>query len=587
MFVHLRARSYYSFLDALPSPAGLVQAAAAQGMPALGLTERLWLTGAVEFYDACRAAGVKPILGLELDVSAPGDIFAASAAAPLALLAMNFHGWGSLCRLSSAALSDPAGERPLPFAQLAQEAGGLICLTGGRSGLAARLLRESQPRAAASFLAGLNEIFPGRLYIELQLHTPDDAPIAEQLHSLAQRLDLPVVATHSIHYLSADEAALQRVQAAIRRLKALTTLETEEIAPPQAYFLPAGEMETRFAAYRQGLAASAEIAARCNLELPLGTPHFPEVPLPPGMHAIELLRQKAEAGAKKLYALPEVGSQLSVDESLSPQASEIFHSVRARLSHELGVIDEMGYAPLFLVMEEIISETRRLGIPYSSRGSAASSLVAHCLGITSPDPIRLNLYFERFLNPARSTPPDIDTDLCSRRRDEVIDFVYRRFGADRVAMVCTINRFRRRSALRETAKAHGLAPKEVSALAEGLPQRWYGPPWQNDNAAAPYAELIERHPSPAYRNIFRDAAALIGIPHHLSVHPGGIVIAPETMTELVPVHLAAKGILVTQFDLESIERLGLVKMDLLGIRGLTVLGDVAAAVQSATTDSRE
>ncbi len=218
------------------------------------------------------------------------------------------------------------------------------------------------------------------------------------------------------------------------------------------------------------------------------------------------------------------------------------------------------------------------GVPISSRGSAASSLVSHCLGITSPDPVRLNLYFERFLNPARATPPDIDTDLCSRRRDSVIQYVYQRYGRDRVAMVCTVNRFRRRSALRDVAKAYGLPASEISDMADSLPYRWFGPPSKEPLSDHPYAELIGRYSSPAYQPIFRDAADLIGLPRHLSIHPGGVVIAPGIMTDLAPTQMAAKGVAITQFDLESIERMGLVKIDLLGIRGLTVLGDVAEVV---------
>jgi DNA-directed DNA polymerase III PolC len=319
-------------------------------------------------------------------------------------------------------------------------------------------------------------------------------------------------------------------------------------------------MAKRFAGYPAALAATREIAERCRLELPLGVPHYPAIQLPAGSSAAEVLRQRAQAGAVHLYG-------------------ETNQEIAGRLDHELAVIEARGYAPLFLIMEEIIRYAREQGIPISSRGSAASSLVAHCLGITSPDPVRLNLYFERFLNPARETPPDIDTDLCSRRRDEVIHFVYRRFGEERVAMVCTINRFRRRSALREVAKAYGLSSAEIRKLVDALPYRWWGPEASRTPPEEPYADLSVRYPAPLYQSIFRSAAELLGVPHHLSIHPGGIVISPGSMTDLVPTQLAAKGVLITQFDLDSIERFGLVKIDLLGIRGLTVLGDVAQAIQ--------
>jgi DNA-directed DNA polymerase III PolC len=360
--------------------------------------------------------------------------------------------------------------------------------------------------------------------------------------------------------LRPEEEHLQRLVTAIRLTSRLKELSAEAIAPPGAYFASAEEMTQRFASFPAAVAATLEVAERCQLELPLGRPHYPAIALSEGLTAEAALRGKAEAGAQRIYG------------AITPE-------IRDRLDHELGVINARGYAPLFLIMEEILSYARETGVPISSRGSAASSLVAHCLNITSPDPLRLNLYFERFLNPARATPPDIDTDLCSRRRADVIRHVYEHYGGERVAMVATINCFRERSALRETAKAHGLPPEKVSELTAALPHRGWGP--RAPDQPAPYADLRAHYPEPAYQAIFRDAAALLGRPRHLSVHPGGVVIAPSPMTDIAPTLLAAKGVVITQFDLRSVERLGLVKMDLLGIRGLTVLGDVADAVRAA------
>jgi DNA polymerase III subunit alpha len=375
------------------------------------------------------------------------------------------------------------------------------------------------------------------------------------------------VATHSTYYLTPEQAHLQRLVTAIRLNRPLETIIEGEMALPEAYFLTEAEMHSRFSRLPSNLAAQAlqntlEVAERCRLELPVGQPHYPAVEAGSGQTPIQLLSQKAYAGARRLY--PE-------------QDGAGDAAIHSRLEHELEVIERLGYASLFLIMEEILQFARQAGVPYSSRGSAASSLVAHCLGITSPDPLKLNLYFERFLNPARATPPDIDTDLCSRRRAEVIDFVYRRFGAEQVATVCTINRYRRRSALRETAKAYGLSAKEVKALTDNLPYRGWGPR-AAANFAPPFAELAQRYPSPLYQAIFRDADALLGIPRHLSVHPGGLVISPGPLNELVPTMLASKGVVITQFDLDSVERLGLVKIDLLGIRGLSVLGDMAQVI---------
>jgi DNA-directed DNA polymerase III PolC len=472
---------------------------------------------------------------------------------------MDSIGWRSLCRLSSALDSD---EAVLPWDGLAKETAGLLCLTGGVRGMLAKLVSSGQKRATSVLFDHLQKLFPGRLYVELQQHQPDQGELVADLAELAQRTKLPVAATHDIHYLKPEQSALQQVLAAIRMIHPLSGLPPEAAAPAGAYFLSPAEMFRLFASYPQALEGTQEAAGRCRLELPLGIPHFPEIDLPEHLTVTEVLRQKAEAGALSLYG------SISAD-------------IRLRLDHELSVIEQCGYGTLFLIVQDILDHARQQGVPVASRGSAASSLVAHCLGITSPDPIHHNLYFERFLNPARATPPDIDTDLCSRRREEVIHYVYERFGQERVATVCTINRFRSRSALREVAKSYGLPAEEVSALADSLPYRWYGPPNSRGQKDAPYAELSERFTSPVHQAIFRDAAALIGLPHHLSVHPGGVVIAPGLLTDLAPTQMAAKGVQITQFDLDSIERLGLVKIDLLGIRGLTVLGDVAEAIVKA------
>ena len=578
MFIHLHSHSYYSFLDGLPSPAELAHAAANSGMGAMALTDAHSLTGAIEFYDACRAIGIRPILGLEANVGPPTGIpaFSISEAGSLIFLATDLTGWRSLCRLSSALLTDPAIEtsRVLPFEILAQNTDGLICLTGGKRGAAARLMhaggrQPSARRSATFYLERLREIFPDRLFIELQKQHADDGEWIIRLASLAQHLGLPVVATQDIHYLDAGQAGLHRLLTSIRVNRTLQNIEGNQSPTSGLNFTTPQEMLLRFAGLpestrEEAIANTLQIAERCQLELPLGIPHHPEIQLPSGQTPIQVLRQKAESGAFRLYG-------------------QITPPVQDRLDHELAVIGECGYASLFLIMEEIIQYAHQHGVPVSSRGSAASSLVAHCLGITSPDPLRLNLYFERFLNPVRATPPDIDTDLCSRRRDDVIRFVYQQFGADRVAMICTINRFRKRSALREVAKAHGLSGEEIKTLADSLPHRWWRPAAQNANPHTPYADLEERYSSPLHQKIFQDAAAVIGLPRHLSVHAGGVVIAPGPLTDLVPTMLATKGMVITQFDLDSIERLGLVKIDLLGIRGLTVLGDVAEAITKEVT----
>ncbi len=534
-WVPLRTHSYYSFCEGLPSPQELVEAAARRGLPALALTDR-WLTGAVEFFVACRAASVKPLLGLDLDVTVNGTVLR------LALLATDRRGWANLCALSSQQHGSATSAGGLSLETLAAHTAGLLCLS-------------DTPDAPSLQL--LHDLFGDRLYFALT--APDEAHIA-----LARRLGVPLVAAPPVYYLQPEDADLQRTAAAIRTNTPRDALTAAEMAPPGAHFPAAEALQARFAEWPEALAASFDIAGLCRFDLPLGEPYYPALDLLPGQSASDLLRERAYAGACRLYA------------ALTP-------AIELRLEKELAVIGQRGYAPLFLIMQEIIGFARRAGVPTASRGSASSSLVAHCLGITSPDPLALDLYFERFLNPARSTPPDIDTDLCSRRRDHVLQHVYDRYGHDRVALVGTLNRLRERSALRETAKAFGLPPAEISALMDWLPERW-GPPHLQAKDDDPFAELRRRFPQ--HQRVFAHAAQLLEHPDHLSVHPGGVVITPGPLLERVPTFQAGKPLPVTQLDLEAVERLGLIKIDLLGIRGLTVLGDVAAAVAAQEAQPR-
>jgi DNA-directed DNA polymerase III PolC len=544
MVIHLTAHSAYSLQEGLALPAELAQAAAGYGMPALGLTDHRLLSGMVEFVSACRKNGVQPLLGLEIDLES----------GPLSLLAMNLSGWANLCALSSALALRPDPESPCPFDLLAAHSQNLIALS------------PPQSDPTGKQLGILREIFPKRMYLTLQ-----DPAHSLPLADFSRRLSLSLVVNHPVYYLNPEQATLQRTLSAIRLNCPLNRLPAGAIAPEGSYFASAREIESRFQGFRAALAASQEIAERCRFDLPLGVPHMPTVPLPDGLSASQFLRQKAEAGAVHLYG-------------------RISSEVHARLDHELEVIARMGFEPVFLIVEEILDFARQSGVPFSSRGSAASSLVAHCLGITSPDPLRLNLYFERFLNPARTTPPDIDTDLCSRRRDAVIQHVFDAYGVDRVAMVGTINHFRPRSALGEVARAHGLAQGAVRELVEQLPYAFFARQQEQEGEESglppsPFADLRARYPSSAYQQVFEEAEALLKLPRHLSVHPGGLVVAPGHLTDLVPVmRSGSKRVTITQFDLEAVEAFGLIKIDLLGIRGLTVLGDVAEFIHLSATD---
>ncbi|HPH97112.1 MAG TPA: DNA polymerase III subunit alpha [Anaerolineaceae bacterium] len=531
MVVHLNVHSAFSLLEGMPLPAELVRAASVSGMTALALTDHLLLTGTVPFVEACQAAGIQPIAGLEVDIE---------SRARLVLLAAGLEGWANLCRISSRLALEPA-EGGASLSLLSAHRDDLIALAGEELGL--------------EKLGALKEIYPGRLYLQLR------DPAAGMLTGhMARRAGLPMAAVHPIFMLTPEQAELQRTLTAIRLNQPLSRLAPGDPAPVGSHFLSSREMEARFKLFPAALAATEEIAARCRFDFPLGIPHMPTVPLPPGQTAAQALRERAEAGAKRLYG------------TMKPE-------IQTRLDHELTVIAQMGFEPIFLIVEEILRFARQSGVPFSSRGSAASSLVAHCLGITSPDPLKLNLYMERFLNPARLTPPDIDTDLCSLRRDSVIEHVFDTYGRERVAMVATVHHFRPRSALSDAGKAFGLAPAQIRELTEQLPHAFWARRNQNEEGLsdpAVFNGLRAKHPEPRMQKLFDQAEALMKLPRHLSMHPGGVVVAPGPITDLVPVMPSgSKDVTLTQFDLSAVEALGLVKIDLLGIRGLTVLGDVA------------
>lgn len=564
----LHTHSNFSLLAGVPSPTALAEAAARAGYSALALTDHASFAGAVEFADACAAAGIKPLYGMEIELAAAGE-----AAYPLILLAETHEGWSNLCRLSSRIkLSEAEGGAAFCSpADLTQHAGGLLCLTGGTRGELYRLISSNQQDEARRRLETLKAIFPNRLYVQLEIHTPRDKQAALALQDAAHRLIVPTVASHDVYYLQPQQADLQRTLAAIRLNTTLQQLPGKALAPAGAWLLSPEELRQQFADFPGALERTGEIADRCQFELELGVMHFPRLNLPAGMSAMDLLRHKAEAGAARKY------------KSVTPE-------IRERLNYELGVISRMGYETIFLIVEELLTFARVKDILTASRGSAASSLVAYCLDITTPDPLANNLYFERFLNEARAKPPDIDTDICSRRREEVIAHMFAHYGAEHVAMVSTINRFRPRSAFSDAAKAHGMQPAEIKALTRKLP---YGfRQWLEDRAGED--EEDEHKPPPSafrgiasqfsdlrQRKIIEQAEMLLGLPRHLSQHAGGMVVTPCPITDLVPIMpTGTKGVNITAMNLDAVERLGLVKIDLLGIRGLTVLSDVAGAIQS-------
>jgi DNA polymerase-3 subunit alpha len=571
-FTHLRVHSQYTLLSATASVEDLARRAASDGLSHLALTDTNALYGAVSFARACREVGVQPIVGQATTIALPQDLGVGlhdtQPAGHLVLLATGPAGYRSLCRLSSLVQGHPDREARaaagLGLDDLRSHAEGLICLTGGRRGWLERALRAGADQAARRFAGRLAAIYgPANVYLSLELHKPGDEAVARQIMELGESLGLAIVAVQPIYCLSPEDAPYLKLLRAIDLncpLDAIPSTELPDGGDPGVgmHWLGPEQMAERFAAFPDALARTGKVAARCEPALPDGTPIWPALDLPEGQTADEVLAELARAGLEERYP------------PTPPPAT------RERLERELAAIAHYGYAPLFLVVADVIRFARQADVPVSTRGSVANSLVAYCTRITTVDPIAHDLLFERFLSPARADIPDIDLDFCSRRRDEVLDYVRRTYGEDRVAQVATVSTMRLRSAVRETAKAYGLNEEQIRQLTARLPHS-YRDPRRRDRRTP--ADIVAELDDPLQREVVSQVSRIVGLPHHLSVHPGGVVITPGPLTDTVPVQWATKGFLVTQFDFRDVEALGLPKLDLLGVSALTVLADAAELVR--------
>jgi DNA polymerase III subunit alpha len=444
---------------------------------------------------------------------------------------------------------------------------------------------------------------------------PEDAPRLRLLAAIRENRPLGNPAAHEEEeeetQLEPDERAqAPGVQTSPPKVAAAPALEVWSrpvsgasdglTGEAELHWLNSADLALRFAGFPEAIAETARIAARCGDVLPSGKPIWPALKLPAGETPDEALAELATAGLRARYGQESgIGDQESgisdppsasrnpatlrsednsPQSAISPQlpASSFQQSAASRLAHELAAIASHGYAPLFLVVADAVRFAREHGIPVSTRGSVANSLVAYCTGITTVDPLEHGLLFERFLNPARANPPDIDLDFCSRRRDEVLRHLRDAYGAKHVALVGTVSTMRLQSAIRETGKAYGLDEATIGRLAALAPHHWHPDPRRRDKRTMD--DVLAEIADPRQREVVRKAYTLVGQPDHLSVHPGGAVITPGPLTDFVPVQWAPKGFLITQFEHGDVEAIGLPKIDLLGIRALTVLSDTAEAV---------
>jgi DNA-directed DNA polymerase III PolC len=563
-FTHLRVHSTYSFLGATAAVEDLVARASSDEFTRLAITDSNALYGAVAFSKACEGAGIQPILGMTLTVDSRGIIsdYVAEEPGQLVMLATGPEGYRSLCRLTSQLQASPDREtliaEGLNWDDLRSNTNGLICLTGGRKGWIERHIRRGDQKSAHQIAGRLADIFGDNLYLSIELHKHEDEEIAAEIEKIGNSLGVPSVASQPVYSTKPGDTARLRLLAAIDQNcpvdqvpeAALPASGDPEVA---VHWLSREKMAARFTKFPELLENVGKVARACHPSLPRGDPIWPILKLPDGKRPDDVLAETANQGLQEKYG---------------PEPSVKSYK---RLEAELESIKHHGFAPLFLIVADIVRFAREADLPVGTRGSVANSLVAYCIGITVVDPLDHNLPFERFLNPARKDLPDIDLDFCSRRRDEVLEYVRSTYGSEKVALVATVSTMRPRSAVRETAKAYGLSEEEINNLARLVPRGF--------RRQVTLEDVLSRVNDVHIQEVVQRAFSIVGQPHHLSLHPGGVVITPGALTDVVPLQWSPKGFRITQFGHLDVEAVGLPKLDLLGIRALTVLADAVDLVR--------
>ncbi len=558
-FVHLHTHSEYSLLDGANRIPDLVTTAKAMGMQAVALTDHGNLFGAVHFYDAAREAGIKPLLGFEAYV-APDSRKSREGRMGnyyhLLLLAETLEGYRNLLRLSSIGYLEGFYYRPrIDKEVLRENARGIIATSACLKGeVATWLLQDNYARArqAAREMAG---IFGERnFYLEIQDHgIPEQRKVGAGIRELAQELGLGLVCTNDVHYHKREDAAAHDVLLCIQTGKTLDEESRMRFHSDDFYLKPPAEMEALFREVPEAVANTGEIAERCNVELEFKT-HLPAFPLP--------------AGA----ASPDDYLEQLAREGLTQRYSEITPEIEERLAYELSVIRKTGYGGYFLIVQDFLRAARERGIPVGpGRGSVGGSLVAYCLRITDLDPLRYGLIFERFLNPERISMPDIDIDFCYERRGEILQYVKEKYGENNVAQIITFGTMKARAAVRDVARVLQIPLSEADHIAKLIPN---APGFSMEIAECleKVAEIRALYDGGGiHRRLIESSRALEGLARHASVHAAGVVITPTELWNYVPLYRSEKSELTTQWDMHAVERVGLLKMDFLGLKTLTVL----------------
>ena len=559
-FVHLHVHTEYSLLDGAIRCDRLAARAVEYGMPAVAMTDHGAMYGAVEFYDKCLTAGIKPIIGCEVYVDPEGHTTRdkRNRNHHLILLAENDEGYHNLVKLTSIANTDGFYGKPrIDHSLLARYKSGLIASSACLAGEIPALILEGREKEALDRAVLYRDIMgKENFFLEIMYNAiPEQAVVNRAIVRMAREHGFPLIATNDAHYLSKDDYDWHEILLCVQTKSSLEDENRMSFSSNDFYFRSPEEMDMLFGAeLPDALDNTVAIAERCNVRLPLGERDYklPNLRLPEG----ETLESNLEKEARQGLA-----------ERMEGQVPEEY---ARRLEYELGVINSMGFAGYFLIVAGIIGAAKKRGIPVGpGRGSAAGSLVAWSLKITELDPIRYNLLFERFLNPERISMPDIDTDVSDKGRDELLHYISEHYGHDRVSQIVTFGRMKSRAAVTDVGRVLGMAVRDVNAITRLIPPMGVHSIGEAVEQVPELADLKKNNPMVA--RVLDIASNIEGLARHCSQHAAGVVITPMPVTDLVPVRKIGDGQIVTQYPMEPIEKLGLVKMDFLGLRTLSVI----------------
>jgi DNA polymerase III subunit alpha len=556
-FTHLHIHSHYSLLESSMTVEDLVKTAKLHHMEAVALTDKYMMSGTVEFYNAALSAGIKPIIGCEICLSDDDGIF------HMVLLAKDRTGYGNLCRLVSSSYLEGDGRFPYVSMDCLRNAGtGLIGLSGCINGKIPRLLQRGLKKKALEAAGEYSRIFKGDFYIELQRfpHPAGGDSLSEVLAGFASAAGIPVAAANNVHYAQRKHCGIYRQ---LFRLKTMS-LNKDPLARllpgSENYLKTAQEMQSLFRDIPEAVSNTSVIRDKCCLELETGRIRLP---------VFRADDNDSEAGCLRRSCLE--GLEWRLGDHPDP-------AYVSRLEKELSIIEKTGFSGYFLIVADMIRFARKNKIPICGKGSAAGSLVSYLLGISDVDPIKLDLYFERFLNPERKEPPDIDIDICSRRRNEVLEYLLSKYGSRNVSRVCSFSTLRPRAAIREAGRIMGLGKEDVDSLVRDSGSGRLPPRRRSYQEKGVFLKGHSAGDSLA-GSVFSSAGRIENFVRHLSMHPSAFIISCTDLSLMAPLILSHTGEVMTQYDMDSIEELGLVKTDLIGSVSLSLISDAARSLR--------